>query len=111
VNIWILCRRRLADAYGRTRASRAYGDFNGDAYDAKREGFDVVYERDVYVLDVSQDTDRRFMTSDHPVIMTNGLGREDGHFALAISPTHLFGGFYEPRNYECNQRIAPRRNR
>jgi len=45
------------------------------------------------VLDVSQHTDMRFMTSDHPVIMTNGLGREDGHFALAISPTHLFAGF------------------
>lgn len=36
---------------------------------------------------------RRLLTSDHPVVMTNGLMRPDGHFALPISPIHLFIGF------------------
>lgn len=33
---------------------------------------------------------RRLMTSDRPVMMTNGLGRYNGHFAIPISPTKLF---------------------
>jgi hypothetical protein len=45
-----------------------------------------------WVLDASK-VSRRFMTSDHPLVMTNGLGRDDGHFALPISPTHLFIAF------------------
>ena len=31
-----------------------------------------------------------FLTSDWPVIMTNGLARVDGHIALPISPKHLW---------------------
>jgi hypothetical protein len=45
-----------------------------------------------WVLDTGHLT-RRLMTSDHPVVMTNGLGRADAHFALPISPTKLFVGF------------------
>lgn len=48
-----------------------------------------------WVLDISQASNMSFMTSDHPLIMTNGLGRKDGHFALPISPKHLFIGFME----------------
>ncbi|MBB3290504.1 MULTISPECIES: DUF4238 domain-containing protein [unclassified Rhizobium] len=33
---------------------------------------------------------RKLVTSDRPVMMTNGLGRYDGHFAIPISPTKLF---------------------
>ncbi len=46
-----------------------------------------------WVLDISQLSNQTFMTSDHPLIMTNGLGRDDGHFALPIGPRHLFIGF------------------
>lgn len=33
------------------------------------------------------------MTSDHPLIMTNGLDRPDGHFGLPIGPRHIFVAF------------------
>lgn len=42
-----------------------------------------------WVLDTSK-VSRRLLSSDHPLIMTNGLGRADGHFAIPISPTCLF---------------------
>ncbi|NSY52048.1 DUF4238 domain-containing protein (plasmid) [Agrobacterium tumefaciens] len=45
-----------------------------------------------WILDTSK-VSRRLMTSDHPLIMTNGLGRADGHFAIPISPTLLFMAF------------------
>lgn len=45
-----------------------------------------------WVLDTSK-VQRPLMTSDHPVVMTNGLGREDGHFAVPIGPRRLFIAF------------------
>lgn len=45
-----------------------------------------------WVLDTSK-VSRPLMTSDHPVVMTNGLGREDGHFAIPIGPRRLFIAF------------------
>ncbi|MDX3925165.1 MAG: DUF4238 domain-containing protein [Shinella sp.] len=45
-----------------------------------------------WVLDTSS-ISRRVLTSDHPLIMTNGLGRPDGHFALPLSPTKVFVAF------------------
>lgn len=36
---------------------------------------------------------RKLLTSDHPLIMTNGLGRPDAHFALPISPRKIFIAF------------------
>lgn len=36
---------------------------------------------------------RRLMTSDRPVVMTNGIGRYDGHVGIPISPTRLFVAF------------------
>ncbi len=45
---------------------------------------------------------KRFTTSDHPILMTNGLGRPDGHFALPISPTKPFLGFM---NAEISEQI------
>ncbi|WP_180608152.1 DUF4238 domain-containing protein [Agrobacterium vitis] len=36
---------------------------------------------------------RPLMTSDHPFVMTNGLMRPDGHFAIPIGPRHLFIAF------------------
>lgn len=33
---------------------------------------------------------RRLLSSDRPVVMTNGMGRYDGHYALPMSPTSLF---------------------
>lgn len=36
---------------------------------------------------------RPLMTSDHPFVMTNGLLRPDGHFAIPIGPRHLFIAF------------------
>jgi hypothetical protein len=32
----------------------------------------------------------RFLTSDRPLIMTNGLAQDDSHLALPISPTRIF---------------------
>jgi len=31
-----------------------------------------------------------FLTSDRPIIMTNGIGRKEGHVALPLSPHILF---------------------
>lgn len=45
-----------------------------------------------YVFETSS-VSRRLMTSDRPVVMTNGFGRFDGHCGIAISPTKLFVGF------------------
>ncbi|NTI50987.1 DUF4238 domain-containing protein [Agrobacterium rhizogenes] len=45
-----------------------------------------------WVLDTST-VQRRLMTSDHPLVMTNGLGRPDAHFGLPIGPTRLFIAF------------------
>jgi hypothetical protein len=44
------------------------------------------------VIDTSR-VQRRLMTSDRPVVMTNGLVRFDGHYAIPISPTRLFIAF------------------
>ncbi|MEA2877057.1 MAG: hypothetical protein QOF14_2253 [Hyphomicrobiales bacterium] len=41
------------------------------------------------VVDVSK-TKHRLLTSDRPVIRTNGIEKPDGHLALAISPTRIF---------------------
>ncbi len=41
------------------------------------------------VCDVSP-TKFRFLTSDRPVVMTNGIGDDNAHIALPISPTMLF---------------------
>ena len=41
------------------------------------------------VLDTSRYS-RKLMTSDRPLVTTNGLGRPDGHMALAIAPNRLF---------------------
>jgi hypothetical protein len=41
------------------------------------------------VCDVSL-TKYRFVTSDRPIVMTNGLGTRNGHLALPISPTIAF---------------------
>lgn len=38
----------------------------------------------------TRDRLRRLMTSDRPIVITNGLGRYDGHCALPLSPTKLF---------------------
>lgn len=32
----------------------------------------------------------RLLTSDRPIVMTNGIGRPNGHMILPLSPTHLF---------------------
>lgn len=45
-----------------------------------------------WVLDTSS-VRRTLMTSDHPLVMTNGLVRRDGHFALPIGPRTLFVAF------------------
>ncbi|TBA16126.1 DUF4238 domain-containing protein [Rhizobium ruizarguesonis] len=41
------------------------------------------------VIDVSE-VSRRLMTSDRPIMMSNGMVQYGGHFALPISPTKLF---------------------
>lgn len=45
----------------------------------------------------------RFVTSDRPVIMNNGIGRKQGHIAIPISPTKLFLAF---ANKEIRQEIG-----
>lgn len=45
-----------------------------------------------WLLDTSS-VQRKLLTSDHPLIMTNGLGRPDGHFAIPISPRKIFIAF------------------
>ncbi|WP_137179260.1 DUF4238 domain-containing protein [Roseomonas sp. AR75] len=35
-------------------------------------------------------SDRSFLTSDHPIVMTNGLDRPDGHLVLPVGPSSLF---------------------
>lgn len=41
------------------------------------------------VIDLSR-ASRRLVTSDRPVVMTNGMVHYQGHYALPISPTRLF---------------------
>lgn len=41
------------------------------------------------VIDTSR-VSRRLLTSDRPVVMTNGMVQYQGHYALPISPTRLF---------------------
>ena len=36
------------------------------------------------------DRARRLITSDHPVVISNGLGGPEGHLVIAVSPTRLF---------------------
>lgn len=61
-----------------------------------------------WVLDVSEFADLTFMTSDHPVIMTDGLGRDDGHFAIPIGPKHLFIGCMNQNIRASIQSLPPR---
>lgn len=51
------------------------------------------------------DVSRRILTSDHPLIMTNGLGRPDGHFALPLSPAKVFVAFMNAEFGEAVRRI------
>jgi hypothetical protein len=39
---------------------------------------------------VIEGTKHKFLTSDRPIIMTNGLARHDAHIVMPISPTRLF---------------------
>lgn len=57
-----------------------------------------------WVLDTST-VSKRILTSDHPLIMTNGLGRPDGHFALPLSPTKVFIAFVNAEFGEAVRRI------
>ncbi|WP_413709230.1 DUF4238 domain-containing protein [Rhizobium sp. Rhizsp82] len=57
------------------------------------------------LLDTSS-KQRKLLTSDHPLIMTNGLGRPDGHFALPISPTLIFIGFMNNQIADHIQKMA-----
>lgn len=41
------------------------------------------------VLDVAR-SQERFLTSDRPIVMTNGLALDSGHVAVPLSPTMLF---------------------
>lgn len=58
-----------------------------------------------WVLDTSS-VKRALMTSDHPVVMTNGLGRPDGHFGIPIGPRHLFVAFMQ-REFSASFRRLP----
>jgi hypothetical protein len=49
---------------------------------------------------------RKLVTSDRPVMMTNGLGRYDGHLAIPISPTKLFVAF---TTLQCLEETVERR--
>lgn len=44
------------------------------------------------VIDTSR-MSRRLLTSDRPVMMSNGLAHYHGHYAIPLSPTKLFIGF------------------
>lgn len=63
------------------------------------------------VVDISS-LSETFLTGDRPFIMTNGLERADGHFALPIGPKHLFLAFMNPdfahyvRNADIGEVIA-----
>jgi hypothetical protein len=52
----------------------------------------LMMRADWWLLDTSTKR-RKILTSDHPLIMSNGLGRPDGHFALPISPNLVFVAF------------------
>lgn len=59
-----------------------------------------------WLLDTSNRV-RKFLTSDHPLIMTSGLGRPDGHFALPISPHLAFVAFMRPEFGARVRQAAP----
>lgn len=52
----------------------------------------LMMRADWWLLDTSTKR-RKILTSDHPLIMSNGLGRPDGHFALPLSPNLVFVAF------------------
>jgi len=52
----------------------------------------LIRTMDWRVIDISRRS-RRLMTSDRPVIMSNGLGRYEGHIGIPISPAKMFVGF------------------
>jgi hypothetical protein len=49
-----------------------------------------------------------FLTSDRPVIMTNGLTGPDAHLALPLSPNHLFLAVNDDRVLRTVQAMDPR---
>lgn len=59
------------------------------------------------IIDTST-VSRRLMTSDRPVVMTNGFGRYDGHIGIPISPTKLFIAFSvnDYANAFCQQPVG-----
>ncbi|MCW8088040.1 DUF4238 domain-containing protein [Sabulicella glaciei] len=59
------------------------------------------------VLTVSG-SDRKFLTSDHPVVMTNGLDRPDGHLFLPLGPSRLFVATNTAASLEVIKRIGIR---
>lgn len=51
------------------------------------------------VLDVAM-TGKSLMTSDRPVVMTNGFGRPDGHIVLPISPSKVLAASTIPQTID-----------
>jgi hypothetical protein len=48
------------------------------------------------------------LTSDRPIIMTNGLANPNGHIALPISPKQLFIAFSNSVGYQAVRRLPPK---
>jgi hypothetical protein len=59
-----------------------------------------------WILDTSN-RERKILTSDHPLIMSNGFGRPDGHFALPISPHKVFIACIRPEYAEAARQVPP----
>lgn len=53
------------------------------------------------------DAARDFLLSDDPMVRTNGLKKEDGHLAIAISPRKLFVSAYRERKLDEIATLSP----
>ena len=67
----------------------------------------IIFQMHWSTFDVSK-IRYRFLTSDRPVVMNNGLGYKDSHIALPLSPTMLFLGVNSESTLKTIQTMSDR---
>lgn len=79
---------RFADNMRQNVRDKDWADVLQSVIDSSYVGLFISNMR--WVLVSVENSDRRFVTSDRPVLMTNGVDHPEGYIMLPISPTQLF---------------------
>jgi hypothetical protein len=65
-----------------------------------------ITKMDFHTIEISE-TRHAFLTSDRPIMMTNGLDKPEHHIMMPISPTRLFMAVRTPEIFHRTKSIPP----